>query len=33
MSQLTENSMRWEQTVSVDGSPFTIYMNFSKIEE
>ncbi|MAT89548.1 MAG: lipocalin [Flavobacteriaceae bacterium] len=33
LTQLTENSMRWEQTVSVDGSPFTIYMNFSKIEE
>ena len=33
LAQLGENSMRWEQTVSLDGSPFKINMNFSKIQE
>lgn len=33
LAQLSENSMRWEQTVSLEGQPFTISMNFSKIEE
>ncbi|MCW8980172.1 MULTISPECIES: lipocalin family protein [Altibacter] len=33
LSQLNESSMKWEQTVSLDGEPFKIYMNFSKIEE
>ena len=28
--QLSETSMQWQQTVSVDGSPFKISMNFSK---
>ena len=27
---LTETTMVWEQTVSVDGKPFTIRMNFNK---
>ncbi|AFL82167.1 hypothetical protein Aeqsu_2716 [Aequorivita sublithincola DSM 14238] len=33
LSQLNESSMRWEQTVSLDGKPFKINMNFSKINE
>ncbi|MDX1272175.1 lipocalin family protein [Bizionia paragorgiae] len=31
LSQLSENTMQWQQTVSVDGSPFTINMNFTKL--
>jgi len=33
LTQLNETSMRWEQTVTLDGSPFKINMNFSKINE
>ncbi|RMA64266.1 lipocalin family protein [Ulvibacter antarcticus] len=33
LAQLNESAMRWEQTVNVDGSPFKISMNFSKIQE
>lgn len=33
LAQLNNNSMRWEQTVNLDGKPFKINMNFSKIEE
>ncbi len=33
LTQLSENNMQWEQTVSLEGSPFTISMNFSKINE
>ncbi|SRX73777.1 lipocalin family protein [Aequorivita antarctica] len=33
LAQLNDNSMRWEQTVSLDGKPFKINMNFSKINE
>lgn len=33
LAQLSENSMRWEQTVSVDGKPFTINMKFSKMQD
>lgn len=33
LAQLNENSMRWEQTVNLDGKPFKINMNFSKIKE
>jgi hypothetical protein len=33
LASLSDSSMQWEQTVSVDGKPFTIYMNFSKISE
>jgi hypothetical protein len=33
LAQLSENSMRWEQTVNLDGKPFKINMNFSKIQE
>ncbi|MCG2430340.1 lipocalin family protein [Aequorivita xiaoshiensis] len=33
LTQLNENSMRWEQTVSLDGKPFKINMNFSKIND
>ncbi|WP_313113471.1 lipocalin family protein [Aequorivita sediminis] len=33
LTQLNENSMRWEQTVNLDGKPFKINMNFSKINE
>jgi len=33
LAQLSNSSMKWEQTVSLDGKPFTIYMNFSKINE
>ena len=30
LSQLSENAMQWTQTVSLEGKPFTIYMNFSR---
>lgn len=33
LSHLSNSSMRWEQTVTLEGKPFTIYMNFSKISE
>lgn len=33
LSQLSENNMQWEQTVNLEGKPFTINMNFSKINE
>jgi len=33
LAQLSNNTMRWEQTVTLDGSPFKIAMNFSKIDE
>lgn len=33
LARLNNNSMQWEQTVSLDGKPFTIYMNFSKMSE
>ncbi len=33
LAQLTGNSMRWNQTVQLEGKPFTISMNFSKINE
>ena len=33
LAPLNESSMRWEQPVSLDGKPFKINMNFSKIQE
>ena len=33
LTQLTSNKMKWEQTVSLEGNPFTIIMNFTKLEE
>ena len=33
LAQLDESSMKWEQTVNLDGKPFKINMNFSKIIE
>jgi len=33
LTQLNESSMRWQQTVTLEGKPFKINMNFSKIEE
>lgn len=33
LTQLSETTMRWEQTISVGGKPFKIYMNFNKINE
>ncbi len=33
LAQLSGSSMKWEQTVNLEGKPFTIYMNFSKISE
>jgi hypothetical protein len=33
LAQLNDNSMRWEQTVTLEGEPFKINMNFSKINE
>lgn len=33
LAQMTTNSMQWEQTVSLEGKPFTIYMNFTKISD
>ncbi len=33
LTQLTASKMKWEQTVSLEGKPFTIEMSFSKIDE
>ncbi|MBZ0326598.1 MAG: lipocalin family protein [Altibacter sp.] len=33
LAQLNDASMRWEQTVTLEGKPFKITMNFSKISE
>ena len=33
LAQLNDTSMKWEQTVSMDGKPFTITMRFSKISD
>lgn len=33
LAQLSDTNMRWEQTVNVDGKPFKIMMNFSKIQD
>src|SRR5690554_1812342 len=33
LAQLSENNMRWEQTVSLEGRQFKIMMDFSKIQE
>ncbi len=33
LAQLSSSSMKWEQTVNLEGKPFTVYMNFSKISE
>jgi hypothetical protein len=33
LTQLTNDKMKWEQTVSLEGKPFTIVMNFTKTEE
>ncbi len=30
LTSLSDTAMQWEQTVSVDGKPFTIIMNFTK---
>lgn len=31
LSSLSETDMQWEQTVSADGLPFLIHMNFTKL--
>jgi len=31
LKKLSESDMQWEQTVSLDGKPFKIFMNFSKM--
>ncbi|MBT8317851.1 MAG: lipocalin [Lutibacter sp.] len=33
LTQLSETSMQWQQTVMLEGKPFKINMNFSKINE
>ncbi len=33
LTQLSETSMQWEQSVLLDSKPFKIYMNFSKINQ
>ena len=33
LTQLSETTMQWEQTVLLDGKPFNIYMNFLKNNE
>lgn len=30
LQQLDDNNMQWKQTVTLEGEPFNIYMNFSK---
>ena len=32
LSQLSETNMQWQQTLTVDGKPFTINMNFTKTQ-
>ncbi|GAA3587530.1 lipocalin family protein [Flavivirga amylovorans] len=32
LSELSNTDMQWQQTVSVDGEPFTINMNFVKLQ-
>jgi hypothetical protein len=32
LAQLSDESMMWSQTLSVDGNPFTILMKFSKVD-
>lgn len=32
LAQLSESSMMWEQTVNLEGKPFTIRMNFSRAD-
>jgi hypothetical protein len=31
LTSISEKSMQWKQTLTVDGKPFTITMNFSKL--
>ncbi len=31
LKELSETTMQWQQTVNLDGKPFTINMNFSKL--
>jgi len=31
LTQLSETTMQWQQTVDLDGEPFTINMNFTKL--
>ena len=31
LASLTESTMQWKQTLTVEGKPFTITMNFSKL--
>lgn len=31
LAGITENTMQWRQTITLDGSPFTIFMNFTKL--
>ena len=33
LTQLSEETMQWEQTIMLEGKPFVIYMNFNKINE
>ncbi len=33
LKELSESSMRWSQTVTLEGKPFDVYMDFSKITE
>ena len=31
LAGITETTMQWRQTATLDGSPFTIFMNFTKL--
>jgi len=33
LKELSNSSMKWSQTVSLEGKPFDVYMDFSKITE
>lgn len=33
LQHLTDDTMQWKQTISLDGKPFEIYMNFNKITD
>ena len=33
LAQMSSSKMTWEQTVSLEGKPFTISMNFSKVSD
>jgi len=33
LKELSESTMKWSQTITLEGKPFDVYMDFSKLEE